>query len=90
MTQIDSGVVKELDCVGSLALVRSSRRHSTGLFSLKKKKKKRIEQFYSDLVSSATQPAKRKNWGRHFLPFRAPHRLIKQGKQGLRGVAGDQ
>ena len=35
MTQIDSGLVRELDCVENPVLVRSNRQHPRGLFSKK-------------------------------------------------------
>ena len=53
VTQIDSGLVRELDCVESRALVRSGRWHPRGLL------KKRTEQPCRDLAHAVARPVKR-------------------------------
>ena len=90
MTQTDSGLVRELDCVGSLVLVRSGRGHPRGFFSKK-------ELGLCARTSGAQEPCTHNcctqlprtatGCGHDLLPLRVPHGLIKRGQQELKEEA---
>ena len=83
MTQINSGLVRELDCVESQALVRNVTLHPRGLLKKKELSSHVGTSLRQELRVSSDPACKREKWGPDLLQLRAPHRLIKQGQQEL-------
>ena len=79
MTEIVSGLVRELGCVKSQVLVKNSQPKPREIHS-----KKGSQPLCKESFSAAARPERK---GCDLLQIRVSNGLIKEGKQGLRRVA---
>ena len=93
VTQIVSGLVRELVCVESQALVRNCRLYLRTLLSkedLSHCARTLLAQsphMHRVFVCTVDWPVKREEWGHNLLPLRVSHGLVKGEQQGFRVVA---